>query len=246
MLCLSPIRYSEIVANYSIPFVSPPFGPLWIWQQELKAARAEAKKIKAQEPEIGHERRSTPRLMKAWCCYCYSLVIAGISLFFGGGWWGGHFGSFMTLLIFIATAGCIGKWKAQRTRKPWAALVSSVCTKLLQSKLCLSPGRSRWEHHDEPEECRSQPSCLPSLRDIGRKIGTSWEKVSVRWAQIWEPTPAVQANFSSLYGWCDDLSAYGKWQWSPPCSWHVVWLKATVTWSQHVMALVWGEWCHFF
>lgn len=33
--------------------------------KELKAARAEAKKIKAQEPEIGHERRSTPRLMKA-------------------------------------------------------------------------------------------------------------------------------------------------------------------------------------
>lgn len=60
--------------------------------------------------------------MKAWCCYCYSLVIAGISLFFGGGWWGGHFGSFMTLLIFIATAGCIGTWKAQRTRKPRAAL----------------------------------------------------------------------------------------------------------------------------
>ena len=67
--------------------------------EELKAARAEAKKLKAQEPEIGHGR-STSRIMKAWwpgaviLNYVYtSGCKPGINLF--GGWkgkvkfWGG-------------------------------------------------------------------------------------------------------------------------------------------------------------
>jgi hypothetical protein len=131
MLCLSPIRYSEIVANYSIPFVSPPFGPLWIWQQELKAARAEAKKIKAQEPEIGHERRSTPRLMKAWCCYCYSLVIAGISLFFGGGWWGVILGRWWLYWSLLPLQAALENGKLSERAslgRPWSAqFVQSCC-----------------------------------------------------------------------------------------------------------------------